>query len=277
MRRRHIRIWIALLVVSACLPAQWINQPTPGIPRTKDGKPNLSARAPHLRNGHPDLSGIWQTENPTREERYKFFFDGINNLGEDVPPRYFMNILYDLKPEDSPLRPELVPMFEQRRAGRARDIPSTRCLPFGVPLINTEPFPYKIIQTPGVIAMLYEHDTIFRQIFMDGRKHPRDPSPSWLGYSIGKWDGDSLVVDTIGFNDQSWLDAAGHPHSEDMRVIERYRRRDFGHLELQETVDDPKTYTRPFTILIKQEFVSDTDLLESFCENEQDYKHIHDK
>lgn len=263
------------LVVS--LHAQWINEPTAGIPRTKDGKPNLAARAPHSRDGHPDLSGVWQTENPTREERYKFFFDGINNLGEDVPARYFMNILYDFKPEDSPLRPEYVPMFEKRRAARARDIPSTRCLPFGVPLINTEPFPYKIIQTSGEIAMLYEHDTVFRQIFMDGRKHPRDPSPSWLGYSIGKWDGDSLVVDTIGFNDQSWLDAAGHPHSEDMRVIERYRRRDFGHLELQETVDDPKTYTRPFTILIKQEFVPDTDLLESFCENEQDYKHIQAK
>ena len=225
-------IIVAPLLASAFIDAQWVNQPMPGIPRTREGKPNLTARAPHLRNGKPDLSGLWQTEAPTREERYKFFFDGINNLGEDVPPRYFMNILYDFTPEDSPLLPAFVPMVQQRIAGRAKDIPSTRCLPFGVPLINTAPFPYKIIQTPGVIVLLYEHDTVFRQIFTDGRKLPSDPSPSWLGYSVGKWEGDSLVAETIGFNDKSWLDAFGHPHSEEMRVTERYHRRDFGHLEL---------------------------------------------
>jgi len=272
MRRR------ILITIAACLApglgAQWLNQPSAGIPRTKDGKPNLNAPVPRPKDGHPDLSGVWQTAYPTREERYKFFFDGINNLGEDVPSPYFMNILYDYKPEDSPLRPELVAAFEQRRAARAKDIPSTRCLPFGMPLINTAPFPYKIIQDPGLIVMLFEKDTNFRQIFMDGRKLPPDPVPSWLGYSVGRWEGDALVVETVGLTSRSWLDAAGHSHSDDMRITERYRRRDFGHLDLEETIDDPKTYTRPFKLTIKQVFAPDTDLLESFCENEQDLKHI---
>lgn len=267
----------ALVFAAPLLEAQWLDQPSAGVPRTKDGKPDLAAPAPRQRNGKPDLSGLWQTVDPTREERYKFFFDGINNLGEDVPSVYFMNILYDYKPEDSPLRPELVPAFEQRRAARAKDIPSTRCLPFGLPLINAAPFPYKIANLPGEIVLLYEHDTNFRQVFMDGRKHPKDPAPTWMGYSVGKWDGDTLMVDSIGFNDRSWLDAAGHPHSEDMRVTERYHRRDFGHLDLQETIDDPKMYTRPFSLTIKQRYVPDTDVLESFCENEQDLKHIQTK
>ena len=277
MLRVNLLVAILVGVLGTCADAQWINQPSAGVPRTKDGKPNLAAPAPRQKNGKPDLSGVWQTIDPTREERYKFFFDGINNLGEDVPSPYFMNILFDYKPEDSPLRPELVAAFQQRLASRARDIPSTRCLPFGLPLINAAPFPYKILNLPGEIVLLYEHDTNFRQVFMDGRRHPKDPAPTWMGYSIGKWDGDALVVASIGFNDRSWLDAAGHPHSEDMRVTERYRRRDFGHMDLEETIDDPKMYTRPFSLTIKQRYVPDTDVLESFCENEQDLKHIQTK
>jgi hypothetical protein len=126
-----------------------------------------------------------------------------------------------------------------------------------------------------VIAMLYEQDTSFRQIFIDGRKLPADLQPAWLGYSVGKWDGDTLVVDTAGFNDRSWLDAFGHPHSESMRVTERFHRRDFGHMEVQITVDDPTMYTKPFTIKINQRLLPDTDLIESFClENEKDRAHI---
>jgi hypothetical protein len=228
-----------------------------------------------LHDGKPDLSGIWQIEDPTREERYKFFFDGINNLGEDIPSKYFMNILYDFKPEDAPMRPEAAALLQQHRAGLAKDIPSTHCLPFGMPLMNAAPFPYKVIQTPSEIVLLYEHDTTFRQVFMDGRKHPVDPTPSWLGYSIGKWEGNALVVDTIGFNDQGWLDAFGHPHSEAMRVTERFRRQDFGHMDVQVTVDDPKMYVRPFTVTLHQRLLPDTDLLESICtENEQDWKHM---
>jgi len=186
-----------------------------------------------------------------------------------------MNILFDFKPEDSPLRPSALPVFQEHRAGLAKDISATRCLPFGVPLMDTAAAPYKLIQTPGAILMLYEQNTNFRQIFMDGRKFPEDPQPSWLGYSVGKWDGDALVVDTIGLNDRSWLDAFGHPHSEAMHVTERFHRRDFGHMELQVTVDDPKTYTRPFSIKLNLLLLPDTDLIESFCpENEKDVKHL---
>jgi hypothetical protein len=211
----------------------------------------------------------------TREDALRFFKDGINNLGEDPPSRYFMNILDDFKPEDSPLRPSAVPVFQQHRAGLAKDISGTRCLPFGVPLMDLAPFPYKIIQSPGAVLMLYEQNTNFRQIFTDGRKFPEDSQPSWLGYSIGKWDGDSLVVDTIGFNDLSWLDAFGHPHSESMHVTERFRRLDFGHMLLQITVDDPQTYTKPFTIAVNLTLLPDTDLIEHFCaENEKDLSHL---
>lgn len=275
MLRRAFFICSVLVAAAVCANAQWIHQPSPGAPRTKDGKADLTAKAPRLRDGKPDLSGIWQIENPTREERYKFFFDGINNLGEDAPAPYFMNILYDFKPEDSPMRPETAAIANQHRAGMARDIPSTRCLPFGLPLMDAAPFPIKVLQLPGEIALLYEHDTTFRQIFTDGRKLPSDPTPSWTGYSVGKWDSDTLVAETIGFNDKAWLDAFGHPHSEDMRITERFRRKDFGHMELRVTVDDPKMYTRPFTVTLNQRLLPDTDLLESVCtENEKDWQHM---
>jgi hypothetical protein len=275
MRRYYVRIWIALAGAAVCAHGQWLHHPTPGTPRTRDGKPDLSARAPRASNGKPDLSGIWLAESATREELRRFFADGTNNLGEDPPSRYFMNILYDFKPEDSPLRPSAAAVFEEHRAGLAKGISGTRCLPFGVPLMDAAPHPYKIIQAPGVILMLYEQNMDFRQIFVDGRKHPEDTQPSWLGYSIGKWDGDSLAVDTVGLNDKSWLDAFGHPHSEDMRVTERFHRSDFGHMEVQITVDDPKTYTKPFTIKLNVRLLPDTDLIEHFCaENEQDLKHL---
>jgi hypothetical protein len=273
--RKYIRIWMMLAGAASFTHGQWLHHPAPGTPRAPDGKADLSARAPRASNGKPDLSGIWQPESPTREEALRFFTGGVNNLGEDPPSRYFMNMLYDFKPGDSPLRPSAVPAFEQHRAGLAKDISGTRCLPFGVPLMDLAPFPYKIIQTPGVIMMLYEQGTNFRQIFVDGRKFPEDTQPSWLGYSIGKWDRDSLVVDTIGFNDLSWLDAFGHPHSEAMHVTERFHRRDFGHMELQITVDDPKTYTKPFTIQVNLGLLPDTDLIEHFCaENERDLSHM---
>jgi hypothetical protein len=275
MRTHHIWIWITLSGAAACAHGQWLHHPTPGTPRTKDGKADLSAKTPRAANGKPDLSGIWEAEPATPEELRRFFADGTNNLGETPPSRYFMNILSDFKPEDSPLRPSAAQVFQQHKAGLAKDISGTRCLPFGVPLMDAAPHPYKLIETPGVILMLYEQNMDFRQIFVDRRKHPEDTQPSWLGYSIGKWDGDSLVVDTVGLNDRSWLDAFGHPHSEEMRVTERFRRRDFGHMDIQITVDDPKTYTKPFTLNLGQHLLPDTDLIEHFCaENEQDFKHM---
>lgn len=272
MRIITISVW---LVSALSLHAQWIHQSTPGAPRTKDGKVDLKAKAPRLRDGKPDLSGLWQIEDPTREERYQFFFDGINNLGEDVPSKYFMNFLYDFKPEDGLMRPETAAITQQHMAGRAKDIPSTRCLPFGLPLMDAAPFPIKITQAQGEIILLYEHDTQFRQVFLDGRKLPADPLPSWLGYSVGKWDGDALVVDTIGLNDKSWLDAFGHPHSDEMRVTERFLRKDFGHMEIAVTVTDLKMYTRPFTVKLPMRLMPDTELFEHICtENEKDWQHM---
>jgi hypothetical protein len=268
-------MWIMLAAAAACAHGQWLHYPTPGTPRIKDGKADLSAKTPRGPNGKPDLSGIWEADPATPEELHRFFADGTNNLGETPPSRYFMNILFDFKPEDSPLRPSAAQVFQHNRSGLAKDISGTRCLPFGVPLMDAAPHPYKLIETPGVILMLYEQNMDFRQIFVDGRKHPEDTQPSWLGYSVGKWDGDSLVVDTMGLNDRSWLDAFGHPHSEEMRVTERFRRRNFGHMDIQITVDDPKTYTKPFTINLGQHLLPDTDLIEHFCaENEQDFKHM---
>ncbi len=273
--RSHYIPMLVVLGAAACAEGQWLNHPAPGTPRTKDGKPDLSARVPRDAKGRPDLSGIWVAESATPEQLRRFFADGANATGENPPSRYFMNLLDDFQPAEVPMRPAAAAIAQERRAGLAKEIPLTRCLPAGVPMVNTLPAPYKVIQTPGVIVMLYEQDTTFRQIFIDGRKPPPDPQPSWNGYSTGRWEGDSLVVETAGFNDKSWLDAFGHPHSEAMRVTERFHRRDFGHMDVEITVDDPQMYTKPFTVKVAQRLMPDTDLIEAVClENEKDRAHM---
>jgi hypothetical protein len=278
MRNRNVWILIALMAAPAFVQAQWLNHPTPGIPRTPDGKPDLSARTPRAADGKPDLSGLWQTEGAPPEVLARLLPGGANGPGEDAPSQYFLNILADFKPEDAPLRPAAAAIFRQRAQTFTKESPLSHCLPTGIPIAEIAPAPYKIVQTPGLTLMLYERDTTFRQVYTDGRKLPGDPQPAWLGYSIGKWDGDSLVVDTVGLNDRSWLDARGHTHSDALHLTERFQRLDFGHMEVQMTIDDPKTYTRPFTIKLKQRLLPDTDLLESFCaENEKDLIHIEGK
>jgi len=278
MRNRKMWIWIALVAAPAFGRAQWLNHPTPGIPRTPDGKPNLSARTPRAADGRPDLSGLWQTDGAPPEILERFIAGATNGAGEPPPSEYFLNIFSDFKPEDVPLLPAAAELFRQRARNFSNVSPISHCLPEGIPMVETAPAPYKIIQTPGLTFMLYERDTTFRQVFTDGRKLPDDPQPSWLGYSVGKWDGDSLVVDTIGFNDRGWLDARAHTHSEALHLTERFRRLDFGHMEVRMTIDDPKTYTGPFTIKLKQRLLPDTDLLESFCaENEKDSAHVEGK
>jgi len=186
-----------------------------------------------------------------------------------------MNILADFKPEEAPLLPWARAAFRENAASGGKNFSATRCLPLGLPVADTAPEPHKIVQTPGMIVVLYEADTTFRQIYTDGRKLPVDPQPSWLGYSVGRWEGDSLVVDSIGFNDKSWLDASGHPHSEALHLTERFRRLDFGHMEIEITIDDPKTYTKPFTVKSAQRLFADTDILEYICsENEKDASHM---
>lgn len=250
-----------------CAQAQWLNVPTPGAPRTADGKVNMTGPVPRV-NGKPDLSGIWQVEGEPRAP------GGLFGIGESLNSRYFRNILSDFKPGEEPLTPEGAEIL-RRNTEPGVVGPNLKCLPDGVPHADLLPEPFKIVQTSAEILMLYEVETIFRQIFTDGRKFPDDPSPVWLGYSVGKWDGDTLVVDTMGFNDLSWLDARGHGHSEDMRVEERFHRRDFGHLDVTVTITDPRTFTKPVTINFVEQLLPDTDVFEHICaENEKDAAHL---
>jgi hypothetical protein len=191
----------------------------------------------------------------------------------DTISKYAINILVDFKPEDSPIRPQAVEILKQRLP---RDFPDTNCLPAGIPTAALVSEPVKIVQSPGLIVMLYESEDGHRQIYTDGRKLPKEiAQPAWLGYSVGRWEGDTLVVETAGFNDKSWLDVMGHPHSEALRVVERYRRRDFGHMDVEMTFDDPQMYTKPFTIKVTDDLLADSDLFESFCnENEKDRPHL---
>jgi hypothetical protein len=258
-----------------------VNYPAPGTPRTADGKPNLFAKAPRASNGKPDLSGVWQTEYAPPGENQRLFGNFVNFAvpGDDPGTfsKYVMNILADFKPEESPMRPEAAELLRKNaEKTRIGETPSARCLPHGLPrtdLFNYAPF--KMIQTPGVIAVLYEADNTYRQIYTDGRKLPVDPQPAWGGYSVGKWEGDTLIVDAAGFNDKNWLDIAGHPHSEEMHIQERFHRRDFGHMDLSVTIDDPKMYTRSFTVKVTEVLVPDGDVLEMVCnENEKDRTHL---
>jgi len=269
--RRHLRS--ALWIVIACLGtgltvrAQWLHQPMAGAPRTRDGKINMTGPVPRL-NGKPDLSGIWQVQGDPRPP------GGLFGIGESLNSKYFRDILSDFKPDERPLTPAGADLL-LRHSQPGVFNPSLNCLPDGVPHGDLLPEPFKIIHSRGVIVMLYEVETTFRQIFMDGRALPVDPSPSWQGYSVGRWHGDTLVVETIGFNDLSWLDARGTGHSTEMRVEERFRRRDYGHLDLTITITDPKTFTRPITVSVVEELLPDTDLLEHYClENEKDDVHF---
>ena len=148
--------------------------------------------------------------------------------------------------------------------------PSERCLPHGIPDAMLPATPFKIAHTPGLKLILYEQESRFRQVFTDGRPLPVDPNPAWLGYSVGRWDGDTFAVETSGFNDRTWLDDSGHPHTDALRTTERFHRRDFGHLDLALTIDDAKAYTRPWSITIPFAILPDTELIENICENEKD-------
>jgi hypothetical protein len=275
LQNRTIYVVMALAAVSVNAPAQWLNYPTPGTPRTRDGKPNLTTPVRRAANGKPELSGVWQVE-PTPVQELTRLFGNIRAL--DVPGdeagafnKYIVNILADFKPEEAPLRPEFAPLFLARAKEGA---PTLHCLPIGIPADDLLPGPFKIIQTADLILVRNEYENTFRQIYTDGRKPPADPEPLWLGYSVGRWDADTLVVDTVGFNDKGWLDGLGHPHSEALRVTERFHRRDFGHMDVQVTIDDPKMYTKSFSIKFTELLLPDSDILEYFCaENERDQSH----
>ena len=250
-----MRRTFALILLTVPLGAQWFSYPTPGTPRTKDGKPNLSAPAPKTREGKTDFSGIWITHDNTTRYLENLAVDGV----------------------EVPMKPWAAKLYKERQENLAKDRPGGLCLPHSVTDYDAHHMPKKVIQTSGEIALLYESFRSFREIFTDGRPLPKDRNPAWFGYSVGKWDGDTLVVDTVGIDEQTWLDDGGHPHTEELRVTERFRRPDFGHMEVQVTIDDPKTYTKPWTVKLPWEYLADTDLLDWVCENEKDFQHLVDK
>ena len=243
----------ALLVLPSGVSAQWTKLPQAGIPHMADGKPNLSAPAPRRPDGKPDLSGIW----------------------EPMENKYVRNIAADLKTE-VPFQPWAKALYDQRTDGsHSKEDPDANCLPQGVPKIDAAPAPWKIVQQPGSLVIIYEAFTLWRQVFMDGRQRVKDLNPTWLGYSTGAWDSDTLVVDTRGFNGKIWLDQLGKPSTEALHVIERFHRKDFGHMDLTITIDDPKAYTKPWTVVEPVHLLPDTELLEFICnENNRDVSHL---
>jgi hypothetical protein len=254
-----------LLASAVAAQAQWAKLPDPRIPRAADGKANLTAPAPRASDGKPDLSGVWLTD------------------GGPVPPfiptvegdelrisRQFVDITAGMKPGQVQMEPWAADLLKKHVATSGTLDPVARCQPMGEPAQPEAPLPYKIVQTPSLILVLYEENSIHRQIFLDGRKMAADAEPRWNGYSTGRWEGDTLVVETAGFNDRTWLDRTGHPHSDAMRVTERFRRRDAGHLEVDVTITDPKAYRTPITYTRRATVIPDEDLLEYFCtENEK--------
>ncbi len=244
---------VTLLAFAA--PAQWINYPTAGIPRTPDGKPDLDAPAPRTADGKPDLAGLWQPASGGADPQ---FADIAKEVKGGLP---FQKWAADL--------------VKARRSENNKDDPDGHCQPLGTVKMHLHPYPRKILQLPGLMVILYERDTVYRQIFTDGRPLPLDPQPSFYGYSTGKWEGDTLVVQTNGFKDDLWLDISGSPLTAAAKVTERYHRPNFGKLEIDITIDDSKAYTRPWTIRVNQTLAADTDLLQFFCvENEKDARHL---
>jgi hypothetical protein len=278
---RFQRLFVLFTLLTLGMQGQWLNFPTPGTPRTSDGKPNLSAAAPRALDGKPDLSGVWMHETTSVAEVRRLFGDRFESEITIAPPgmeigtqhKYAFDILLDHKPEAAMLRPQAAEIF--RRAVQNRD-PANVCTGvMGFPLAGLLSEPIKIVQSPRLTMVLYEVQNLRRQIYTDGRTLPKEVSfPAYLGYSAGHWDHDTLVVETAGFNDKSPLDAGGHPHSEALHVTERFHRRDFGHLDVEMTFNDPEMYTQPFTVKIPHHLLADADIFEDFCDNEKDRAHL---
>jgi hypothetical protein len=260
---------IAFLVLvatvgGASLYGQWLDYPTPGIPRLKNGKPNLAAPTPRVSGGRPDLSGIWQLQpRPC-----------TSNCGDYQPAAEFFDMGATL-PGGLPYQAWAGDLVKQRTADFWRDDPVGFCKPAGALRLLTYPPYRKILQTPAVTVILSERDVTYRQIFTDGRPLPKDPEPTWNGYSVGRWQGDSFVVETIGFRDGTWIDRNGSPITGSAKMKEVYRRTNFGNLEIEVTIDDPKAYTKPWTVKLHQLLVPDTELLDYHCtDNEKDASHL---
>jgi hypothetical protein len=275
MRRRVQAVLLLLLVsnASGLVAAQWFKYPSPRAPRTPDGQVDLSAPAPRLANGKPDLSGVWMTGEPACVIRGTLPVSELLKLiprSRTCPPRtasfsrQSINIGIDM-PGGLPYQPWLAALVDERTANQAIDDPHIRCLPDTFLRGYGLPHYLKFVQTPDLLVMLNEFNGIYRQVFTDGRPLPEDPNPSWQGYSTAAWAGDALVVDTIGFRDDIWIDWDGSMITSAAKLRERITRPDFGHLEIEVTVDDPKAYTRPWTVTLRQQFAPDTELIDEVC------------
>jgi hypothetical protein len=256
------------LACSLSLPVsgQWLHQRDPRLAHLPDGSPNLNAPVAEV-DGKPDLSGIWMAvpdkDGPT---------GGVENL---TPPKYFVSLAGGFDPGELPMTPWAAEVFRRRMERHAIDQPTSSCKPAGTPWRPAFPSPYKIIQMPRLVILLYELDTVYRQIFLDGRSLPKDPQPSYLGYSVGRWEGTTLVVTTTGFKEDGWLDAMGHPHTGKLVMEERFRRINQGKMDVEVTINDPDAYTTKLTYTQPQMLLPDTEVMEDFCaENEKDQPHL---
>lgn len=260
-------VFVALaMAATVSVSAQWPLYPQADAPRNADGTVNLAAPTPRMPDGKPDFSGVWETIRTGSTQAV---------VGKDVPPlertSQFWNIGTGLE-GGLPLRPWAAELRAERVANDSKDNPDAHCLPIGLTQLHNHPQPRKIIQTPRLVVILYESNGGLRQIFLDGRTAPdNDPQPWWYGYSVGRWEGDTLVVETTHFRDGGWLDVNGAPLTDAGRIIERFRRINYGEIQIDVTVDDPKAYTRPWTAgTIRQRLMPDDELIEFVClENEK--------
>ena len=267
-------VWSAFLAfaLSGTAWAQWLKYPTPGVPKAADGKPNMSAPTPRTPDGKPDFSGLWLTNSgfcpPSKDPESLM-------CGPELPiGREGINMGASL-PGGLPYQPWLAALVKERTANQAKDDPHIHCLPDTFLRAYSLPHLLKFVQIPGLLLMLNELNAGYRQIFTDGRPLPQDPDPSWQGYSSAKWDGDTLIVKSIGFRDDLWIDTNGSMITSAAKVEERIRRLDYGHLDIAVTVDDPKAYTRSWTVTLHQRLAINTELVDEIClEDEKSSQHM---
>jgi hypothetical protein len=256
--RQALRILVAavaLVSMPRAADAQWPAYPWKNMPRTPDGRIDMNAAPRRMADGHVDLSGFWMPA------------DGVKHL---------LNLAADMKPDEVPLQPWAQAVYQERIETNGKDHPGVRCWPSGIPEKLNIPDGLKVVHSPDLLLFLYESRTIYRQVFTDGRPlPPADVQPTWMGYSIGRWEGDTMVVETVGSNGRTWLDMRGLPATESLRVVERYTRPAIGRMDIEVTIDDPKAYTRPWKVNLQWALQPDTDLIESICEeNSKDLPHM---
>jgi len=259
---------LAALLASAPAAAQWVGYPTPHVPRKADGKVDMTAPTPRLANGKPDFTGIWISDRTEPGQ------ETISDTSSLPSGRHMQDMGVDME-GGLPYQPWQLPIVKKRTENLAIEDPHIRCLPDFFLRAYGLPHMLKWVHTPDILVMLNEMNAGYRQIFTDARALPDTPSPAWQGYSSAKWDGDTLVVDTIGMRDDTWIDWHGSVVTEAAKIHEEIRRLDFGHIEIKATVDDPKGYTKPWSITMRQRVVVDAELIDEIClENEQFVKRM---